>query len=72
MSRHISVGPSINRVPESSTHFMVRSVLLGASVQPYGWEIVNAQTGEVVRRSGCQYRKPGEAWAAGTATLKAG
>ena len=58
--------------PEAPTRFEVRTIWLGAGVRPYGWEILNELTGDVVRRSAARYRRPGEAWAAGVAALQAG
>ena len=60
------------RAQETPTRFEVRTVWLGAAFRPYGWEIINEQTGERVRRSVTSYRKPGDAWAAGVAALDVG
>ena len=57
------------RAQEMPTRFEVRTVWLGTSFRPYGWEIINERTGERVRRSISCYRKPGDAWAAGVAAL---
>ena len=72
MSELASTASIPLRAQEVPTRFEVRTVWLGSAFRPYGWEIINEQTGERVRRSVSSYRKPGEAWAAGVAALNAG
>ena len=70
MSFQTSISPIAPNTGEIPTRFEVRTVWLGFAIRPYGWEIVNELTGEVVRRSSARYRKPSEAWAAGGSTSR--
>jgi hypothetical protein len=43
-------------VTPGTSRFRVRVQLIGSRVRPYVWEIVNEETGQVVRRSSGRFR----------------
>jgi hypothetical protein len=43
--------------------------LNGSGVRPYGWEILDEETGQVIRRSFDRFRTSAEAWRAGSVVL---
>ena len=55
--------------PRRGLEFEVRSVRRNSGFKAYGWEIVDYMTGEVVRQSVELFRKPHQAWTAGTLAL---
>ena len=55
--------------PRRGLEFEVRSVRRNSGFKPYGWEIVDYITGEVVRQSVDLFRRPHEAWTAGTLAM---
>ena len=57
MSGQTATIPIAPKATEAPARFEVRTAWLAAGVRPYGWEIVNESTGEVVRRSAARYRR---------------
>ena len=55
--------------PRRGLEFEVRSVRQNSGFKPYGWEIVDYVTGEVVQQSADLFRRPHEAWTAGTLAM---
>jgi hypothetical protein len=57
-------------VTRGISRFRVRVQLIGSGVKPYVWEIVNEETGQVVRPSSGRFRTSAQAWQAGTKELE--
>ena len=63
----VSTTPS---VPRGTSRFEVRVQRTETALHPYRWEIINDDNGQTVWFSHKQFRKPREAWEAGSAALK--
>ena len=66
-SENMSKAPPI---PRGSSRFEVRVQMTGPAHHPYRWEIINDDSGQVVQMSDEQFRKPRQAWEAGSAAIK--
>ena len=62
-----SIAPS---VPRGASRFEVRVQRTGAAHHPYRWEIINDDSGQVIQVSDEEFRKPRQAWEAGSAAIR--
>jgi hypothetical protein len=66
----ISTAFPPGKVPPGPSRFRVRVVRVASGARPYGWELYDEETAEVIRRSALRFRAPAEAWTAGLAGIE--
>jgi hypothetical protein len=64
-----SAQPTLT-ITRGISRFRVRVQMIGSGMKPYGWEILNEETGQIVRRSPQRFRTSAQAWQAGTKELE--
>ena len=70
MSKRVAATRT-HEAQEQEVSYEVRSVWRVSALKPYGWQIVDVNSGALFAESTEFFRTPGLAWAAGVAALKA-